>query len=59
MLRIIKFEKEINYGLKMITSSDKLWNLVRDYATDCSWNAGKSLANAMNNNMFTEWERIR
>lgn len=44
--------------LKMVTSSDKMWNKVRDYAKSCSWNAGKSLANAMNNNLFTEWERI-
>lgn len=45
-------------NLKMITSSDKMWSEVRDYAKDCSWNAGKSLANAMDNNLFTEWERV-
>lgn len=44
--------------LKMITSSDKTWNKVSDYAKNCSWNAGKTLASAMNNNLFTEWERI-
>ncbi len=43
---------------KMITSSDKMWNKVRDYAKSCSWGAGKSLANAMDNNLFTEWERV-
>ena len=44
--------------LVMITSSDKLWNTVRDYAKDCSWSAGKSLAEAMDNHLFTEWERV-
>lgn len=44
--------------LEMITSSDKLWNTVRDYAKDCSWRAGKSLADAMDNHLFTEWERV-
>ena len=44
--------------IKMITSSDKIWNTVRDYANSCSWSAGKSLAGAMDNNLFTEWERV-
>ncbi len=44
--------------LKMITSADKMWNKVRDYAENCSWGAGRSLANAMDNNLFTEWERV-
>ncbi len=43
---------------KMINSSDEMWNKVRDYAGKCSWSAGKSLADAMNNNLFTEWERV-
>ena len=42
----------------MITSSDQMWNKVRDYAKSCSWNAGKSLADAMDNNHFAEWERV-
>lgn len=40
--------------LKMITSSDPLWSKVRDYANNCSWRAGQSLANVMDNNLFTE-----
>lgn len=44
--------------LKMITSSDKMWGKVRDYAEYCSWRAGKSLADAMDNGLFTEWERV-
>lgn len=42
---------------KMITSSDKLWNKEIKYANDCSWKAGKSLADSMKNDLFTEWER--
>lgn len=44
--------------LKMITSLDETWERVKDYAKSCSWSAGKSLANAMANNLFTEWERV-
>ncbi len=43
---------------KIITSSDRMWNKVKDYAKNCSWNAGKSLADAMDNNLFAEWERV-
>ena len=35
-----------------------MWNKVRDYAEKCPWSAGKSLASAMGNNLFTEWERV-
>ena len=45
-------------NFKAITSSDELWCKVRDYASECSWRAGKSLANAMVNNIFTDWERV-
>lgn len=44
--------------LRMITPSDKMWNKVRDCAKNCSWKAGKSLADAMENRMFTGWERV-
>lgn len=44
--------------LKMITSLDETWERVKDYAKSCSWSAGKSLANAMANDLFTEWERV-
>ena len=43
---------------RMINSLDEMWNKVRYYAEKCSWSAGKSLANAMDNNLFTEWERV-
>lgn len=44
--------------MKMITSSDPMWNQVRDYAKNCTWRAGKALADAMYNNLFTAWERV-
>lgn len=43
---------------RMITSSDELWKIVRNYAESCSWSAGKSLANAMDKQLFTDWERV-
>ena len=43
---------------KAITSTDKLWCEARNYAESCSWGAGKTLANAMDNNSFSDWERV-
>lgn len=43
---------------QLLTPSDKLWRKVSGYAGNCSWNAGKSLAEAMNKKLFTEWERV-
>lgn len=45
-------------NFRAITSSDVLWNRVRDYAAECSWRAGKALANDMDNNAFVDWERV-
>ena len=44
--------------LKTITVSDELWHRVKDYAANCSWRAGKALANAMDKNEFEDWERV-
>ena len=46
----------MNY--RTITSSDELWCKVQNYAESCSWRAGKALANAMDNNVFQDWERV-
>lgn len=43
---------------EIITSADELWNKVTNYAENCSWKAGKSLANSMKNNEFKDWERV-
>ena len=45
-------------NIKPITVSDELWDIVKKYAENCSWRAGKSLAENMNNNAFTDWERV-
>lgn len=44
--------------IKPITASDAMWKNVKMYAENCSWRAGKSLADNMNSNTFTDWERI-
>ena len=44
--------------IKKITSSDDLWNKLKKYSENCSWRAGKSLANDMENNVFKDWERV-
>ncbi|MCM1538656.1 MAG: GNAT family N-acetyltransferase [bacterium] len=57
---LIKRLQEIDWRqeLNMLTPSDRLWNEVRDYAKNCSWSAGQSLADAMDKHLFTEWERV-
>ncbi len=44
--------------IKMIAPSDKLWDKVAEYAGNCSWRAGKSLAAEMRSCSFTDWERV-
>lgn len=44
--------------IKAITASDKMWDKVKNYSYNCSWKAGKSLAKAMMNNGFKDWERV-
>ena len=41
-----------------ITSSDDIWKEVCNFAGNCSWRAGKSLAQNMSDNIFTDWERV-
>lgn len=45
-------------NFKAIIVSDELWCKVRNYAESCSWGAGKVLANAMDHNGFSDWERV-
>lgn len=44
--------------IKAITASDKMWDEVKNYAYNSSWKAGKSLAMAMMNKDFKDWERV-
>ncbi len=44
--------------IKIITSSDMLWEQVITYAENCSWRAGKFLAGQMRHGGFHGWERV-
>lgn len=44
--------------IKIITSSDLLWEQTADYAENCSWRAGKFLAGQMRHGGFHGWERV-
>lgn len=44
--------------IKKLDKCDELWNRVADYAKECSWGAGKFLAEQMYGNGFSEWERV-
>ena len=41
-----------------LTPEDEWWNTTREYAKNCSWRAGQSLAEAMDRRAFTDWERV-
>ena len=38
--------------------NDKYWNKAIDFAENCSWVAGKHLAQMMRENQFTDWESV-
>jgi len=44
--------------IKPIFKDDKLWNKTINYAKNCSWSAGKNLSELMENNRFSDIERI-
>ena len=44
--------------LTIVAQDDNLWDEVCDYARNCSWRAGVSLANRMEKDEFTDWERV-
>jgi GNAT superfamily N-acetyltransferase len=44
--------------IRSLTETDELWDLVADFAEQCSWKAGKSLAKQMRERTFREWERV-
>lgn len=45
-------------NIKTLTSADKLWSKVKKYAENCSWRAGKALAQMMDKGAFQDWERV-
>ena len=44
--------------IKSITNQDDLWEKTTNYAEQCSWSAGKHLAQEMKINSFSDWERV-
>lgn len=43
---------------KCLTVENAEWLATIEYAKNCSWSAGKFLANDMADNIFTDWERV-
>jgi hypothetical protein len=44
--------------IKAIFKNDEWWKKTINYAKECSWGAGASLAKDMENNSFSDWERV-
>ncbi|MGI4832180.1 MAG: GNAT family N-acetyltransferase [Janthinobacterium lividum] len=44
--------------IEALTSDNARWQSVAEYAQQCSWKAGLSLANLMREHRFSEWERV-
>ncbi len=47
-----------NINVLKVEQSDKRWNELINYSKNCSWMAGRHLANVMESNFFTEWESV-
>lgn len=43
---------------KMLTDESREWHAAAEYVQNCSWRAGKTLAEKMRHNHFTDWERV-
>jgi N-acetylglutamate synthase-like GNAT family acetyltransferase len=44
--------------IKQIFPNDELWQKTIDYGKNCSWKVGAFFAEQMEQNKFTEWERV-
>ena len=44
--------------IQPLVFGDKLWEMAAEYAYNCSWHAGKILAEQMRKNNFNSWERV-
>lgn len=44
--------------IESIIYCDKLWQVVTEYAQECSWRAGANLAKQMKECLFSDWERV-
>ena len=57
-LSVKRFGMEVKMKFKKLTAADAEWNALADYAENCSWGAGRTLAEKMRQNQFTGWERV-
>lgn len=44
--------------IRRLTYGDELWEPAMRCAQECSWRAGKNLAEKMRENDFSDWERV-
>jgi len=44
--------------IAILKYGDELWSQVSEYAANCSWSAGKKLAQLMDNNGLSDYERV-
>lgn len=44
--------------IQLITQKHALWDNVKEYARGCGWSSGKILADDMEKQRFSDWERI-
>ena len=59
----MKIENESHFinneiDVEKINPLDSKWNQLITYAGNCSWVAGKHLADMLERNIFTEWESV-
>ena len=43
---------------ELLTAAHPRWEEAARYAEECSWHAGKALADDMRNGKFADWERV-
>ena len=48
----------IELEVKILTTNDPLWAKTATYAEGCSWKAGANLSKMMQNNDFSDWEKV-
>ena len=44
--------------IRFLEKGGMLWNELKEYATNCSWDAGKYLAKDMDDGYFTDWQGV-
>lgn len=44
--------------IEALKYEEKIWKKVSEYARECSWVVGKYLAEQMDDDVFTDWEKV-